>query len=107
MFSSSLFSKVLSRQLALSQQKVGTLSMELEQCQEDARGAVSALHVLAGSYAHLQTTLNQALTRLASYEDRMMMQTRRLAAVKGTQWNVMLCCIVLGHEAFLIIRAFL
>ena len=76
--------KVLSRQLALSQQTVGAINTQLERHQEDARGAVAALNVLAESYTLLQTTLNQALTRLAAYEDRVRMQARRLAAVKGT-----------------------
>ena len=49
---------------------------------------MAALNTLAGSYASLQATLNQALTRMAAYEDRMMVQTRRVAAVKGTEQNL-------------------
>ena len=78
----------MSRQLVHTQQLVSNMNSQLRHHGEDSRGAVAALNTLAGSYASLQATLNQALTRMAAYEDRMMVQTRRVAAVKGTEQNL-------------------
>ena len=81
--------QALSRQLVHTQQMADSLQARIEHHQRDATEAMSALNILAESYARLHTTLNQTLTRLAVYEGRMVVQTKRLAAVKGTESNTL------------------